>query len=853
MNKHFTGAASSALLRCALSSCAAVMVVTVPFIQRISGAVEVAPAPSALGPTTDTPSKLTDELGDSLPSHALLRLGTARFHAPSTIAEMALAPNEETVATVGDQLIVWDTKTGKERWRANTRDFGRIPAAAYGVRAVVYSPDSRRLYTPGRPKEVIVWDVSSGGHEVLPIGKSAAANLENQLEAMQFEHASKAIDIAPNGGKLAVGAADGIIVCDDKGQILFEIGSKPALPNEPDRMNRDRLLFGGPYSYSRFSPDGNTLAVVTSDAPKVVRLVDSQTGQELRRITLKARLVRLAFSPKGKQLATTERDSAIRLYEIDTGKEQWSCVLPLNNPYENYTSAIAFSADGKLLAVGATDNRIHLVDAATGHEVAALTGHDWYPWAVAFTADSKMLYSSGWDGAVRRWDLAAHTQLPLPKGVHATGVAAASTDGRLLAYEDDSGSIRLVNAKAGKELDRLEKPGTEYSQLVFAPDGHQLAGGGTSGGNVHVTIWDLPSRKITHRWEWPKGRDPHSTVESICFTPKGDRIAAAVFRQSSAYIWDLKSDQQIAKLKHSEIYGLAFSPDGKTLATAGWDSIVRFWETESGKSQSKLDVKAGREDKGDTRMYTVCYAPLGGLIATAHLDGKVRIWDADDMTLQREFQVNGRFIYGAMHFSPDGLWLATGAMDGSVALWDPLTAKEVWDSGRHQGYLYTVSFGRDSRTLLTGGDDGICYLWDLRPPNKQPGGDLENYWNALTTDDSEAVYLAMSQLSVTPERTVAFLADKLHSVETVVDPDRISAGSTEQETNRLKRLKKVLLNKDAKTKSLAAVMRALSLLAEIGTPQAIQVLEELANRNPKDDVSRLAAATLARTSSMDSR
>ena len=100
-------------------------------------------------------------------------------------------------------------------------------------------------------------------------------------------------------------------------------------------------------------------------------------------------MVRLAFSPDSKQLATTERDSAVRLYDIDSGNRIWSHVVKLTNIFENYTSALAFSPDGKVLAVCATDNRIYFIDPSTGEETARLAGHHWYPWAVAFTSEQQ--------------------------------------------------------------------------------------------------------------------------------------------------------------------------------------------------------------------------------------------------------------------------------------------------------------------------------------------------------------------------------------------------------------------------------------------------------------------------------
>jgi WD40 repeat protein len=473
---------------------------------------------------------------------------------------------------------------------------------------------------------------------------------------------------------------------------------------------------------------------------------------------------------------------------------------------------------------------------------------------LAFTADSKTLFSAGWDGAVHRWDVVARKELPLPVGIRGSEVTAASSDGQTLAYKDGTGSIRLVRAKDAVEQEVLKRPGTTYSQLCFAPDGKLLAGGGSSGKNVHVTIWDLDTKKVVHRWEWAKGRDPNSEVEALAFAPKGDRVAAAVFRQSKAYIWDLGSDKQIAKLKHKEIYGLAFSPDGTRLATVGWDEFVRFWDAHTGEARIQAQVQdPTKKNGGDPRMYAVSYSPHDGLLATAQLDGKVRIWNADDMTPRVEFQVPHRFVYGAMCFSPDGLWVATGAQDGTVTLWDSMTGEKVWELGRHRGDVYTVGFGRDNRTLLTGGDDGIGYLWDLRPNEERGDSDLDKLWDAVAGQDAPAAYQAMWKLRDTPERTVPLIAEKLRPVKDVIEPEREEKQLSVDEEYRLKQLKHLLDDKVETVQRSVTVRRAVSLLAEIGTPQAIKVLTDLAQQNPDSYVGRVAATTLERTKASEPR
>jgi WD40 repeat protein len=796
----------------------------------VDSTAQEAPATQPKGPAQARPT--VDSLGDALPAGALLRLGTSRFRPPSGVDELALSPDEKTVVTLGRQLIAWDTATGKERWRANDGDIGFDKmGAAYGVHALAFCSDGTRFYTPGGPNEVEAWETLSGRHETLPIESAKHRRIG----------LCRSIDMTPDGQLLALGSDLGVVVCDQDRRALYAIANNPKGPLD---VNKDRLKFRGHYSLARFSPDAKMLAVVTSDAPEAIRLFESDGGDELRKIKLKANLVRLTFSPDSKQLATTERDSAIRLYDVESAKEIWSHVVQLTNPNENYTSAIAFSPDAKTVAACATDDRIYLVDAANGKEAKRLVGTAWYPWALAYTADGKMLYSSGWDGAVRRWDVVAGEQIGLPEGVRATGVVAASPDGRTLAYADGSGSIRLVDAASAAERKKLELPGTTYTKLAFAPDSLRLAGAGTSDDDVRVAVWDLASGNVRHRWDWPKGKDPHSTVESLAFTPNGNRLAAAVFRQSMAYVWDLTMGQELAHLPHKEIYGLSWNPDSATLATAGWDSVVRFWHLET-KVGGEFDIKQGLANGGDLRMYAVRYAPDGSLVATAHLDGNVRVWQADNMVLRQTFKLDGRFIYGAINFSPDGLWLATGSMDGSVRLWDPLAGKIVWDVGKHQGYVYTVSFAEGVRTLLSGGADGLAYLWDLRPPANRPNKGLEYLWNDLTGDDSAAAFQAMWDLCETRD-AIAFVVEKLRPIRYVVDPDRDGAGLSIDETETLKRLKQKLLDKDNTTERSVTVRRAVSLLAHSGTAEALKALRDLASQDPIGEVGRLATATLER-------
>ncbi len=504
----------------------------------------------------------------------------------------------------------------------------------------------------------------------------------------------------------------------------------------------------------------------------------------------------------------------MRLYSTETGQPVWSHIVKLDNIYENYTSGVAFSPDGKIVALGATDHRIYFCDAATGTEIARLVGHHEYPWCLAFAPDGKTLYSAGWDGTIRVWDVAARKQLPPPTGLHGSSVVAASPDGQTLAFADDVNIVHVVSAKDGSECRTFDVPDIEYSQLMFAPDGQRLAAGAAGGREVRTFVWDVKTGELVRRFHWPIGRDPHSTVDAFSFTPDGKLLAAAVFRQSAAYMFDLVNGMRIARIKHGQVYGLSFSPDGHTLATGGWDSTIRLVDT--GTWKTRQEVKVPGQGSG---IYGVCYAREGDWLATGHMDNRVRVWNAADMKLRKEVEGVG-FVFPALAASPDGLWLATGGSGGEITLWDPETGQKVWSVGKHRSHAYTVGFGRDSRTLVSGGDDGMSYLWDLQPTGDPRAIEHSALWESLIGTDSAVAYQAMWALLGEPKFAVDVISERT--------PQLVE-----------------LLDQKATTVPVA-LRRVLSLLAQIRTPEAIQLLTDWSKRDASGPLGAAASNALKR-------
>jgi WD40 repeat protein len=803
-----------------------------------------------------------DALGDPLPDNAVMRLGSLRFRHPGTVYELVLSPDERTIVSVGDKAIAWDAATGKQLWSVDMSEHGaRINGVAYGQRLIAFAPDGKRAYLPMGLNLVMGIDAAAGTFDVDSTAIRFAPTFALPGHGRFEPHA---IDVSPDGNRLAIGGRGGLLVCDLTGNVEFEIPNKPAAPVQVDDMNNDRLLFGGDYSCGWYSPDGKLLAIVASEAPREIRLIDAATGEDVRRITLTEKVVRLAFSPDGKRIAATERnppkqpDAAVRLYNIATGEEVWAHVVKLDNPYENYTCAIAFAPDGRTIAACATDNIIYLLDAATGDEAGRLAGTNWYPWALAFTRDSRTLYSSGWDGVVRRWDVAARKQLPLPVGVRGTSAVAISPDGAHVAYQDDGGVIHLVDVEDGAELRTMTVAEASYDDLAFSPDGKQLAGGGACGDDVHVALWDAASGELARRWDWPKGRDPHSTADSLCFTPDGRRLAAIVFRQDVVKSWDVESGELIAENEHDEVFGAAYSPDGETLATVGWDSTIRLWDAATGELVQEMKVEKAEEAEAqnvgqwmaneDLRMYDVAFSPWDGTLATTHMNNELRIWNAADLSLRKVLNSRTMFSQGDVEFSPDGQWLCAGLNNGAVEVWDASAGDAAWKLGGHQDSHTTVDFSGDGRRLLTGGSDGVGYLWELRPPNAAVTMTSKSLLHILLTNDgkdADDAYFAFWVLDARQAEMLPLLAARLRAVDSLLDPAAAeSDDETDVDRERTARLKRLLLTKDESVLSPAAAHRALALLRHMGTPEARALLEELAAKNPEGEFSQMAARAL---------
>jgi WD40 repeat protein len=384
-------------------------------------------------------------------------------------------------------------------------------------------------------------------------------------------------------------------------------------------------------------------------------------------------------------------------------------------------SAITFFPDGKTLSIDGADTL--LWDGVTGQVRARLQGS-----GGAVSPDGRWVATvvGGYrePGQVRLWEARTGRLRTTLRG-HTDQVTDAefSPDGRVLATGGADHSARLWDPESGQLRATLPVPEREVSRLSFSPDGRLLA---TSTTTTQPDGLIRPGQ--THLWETESARlrvtlpGPSGVGMKPVFSPDGQTLATADDR-GTVQFWHTDTGQAKITLGSARfgLFRLAFSPDGKTLAVGGQDAEFEsgrpvpiggwLYDTSSGQLKATL--------RNTHMVRALAFSPDGRLLATGSENGEVILWDAAGG--RRLAQLPGHQWYvDALAFSPDGASLATGGLDKTVRLWDVPTRRLKLSLPGHADLLWTHALSPDGRLLAVGTTarvsphPGVAWLWDLR-------------------------------------------------------------------------------------------------------------------------------------------
>jgi WD40 repeat protein len=572
-----------------------------------------------------------------------------------------------------------------------------------------------------------------------------------------------------------------------------------------------------------FAPDNKTLALGMGD--NTVILWDAAKQETIA--VLKghdAAVVAVAFSPDGATLASGGgQDRTVKLWDVAKQKELLT-IKANGNPV--VSSNVAFSPDGKTLAVGYGDATIRLYNAANGQGTAALQGHAYPVGHVGYSADGKWIASScPLDGTVKLWSAATGKvkdtlkgplQRPGNRGTVAErlGAVALSPNGKLLATEGDTNAeqaspkdvrqkvIRLWDLETLKPRDTLLRGhANEGNAMAFAPDSKVLALAADEGSSDKtsyvVNLIDAATGKVAGSF------GPHaSSVRVVAFSPNGTRLATSTGYQLTA--WDTGraalqapaggKTEPAAPVKDAghkkTVYTVAFSHDGKTLASGSADGTIKLWDVPDGTVRSTINVLLDA-------IHGVAFSPDDKTLASADMESKtVKLWDL--MTGKERATLKGHIRdVLSVSFSPDGMLLASGSRDLTVKFWDPAKsdAAALATLGGQATDVVFVAFSPDGKTLATPSQwDVNLYDVDQRKKRTTLKGHRDNLNSVAFSKDSATLVSGSSDRqkpvlfwdAATGKQTKLLKADLDEVTAVALSPDGkvLATGGTRLQQNR---------------------------------------------------------------------
>jgi WD40 repeat protein len=376
-----------------------------------------------------------------------------------------------------------------------------------------------------------------------------------------------------------------------------------------------------------------------------------------------------------------------------------------------FVTAVRFSPDFSLVATGSFDHSAKLWDLKTGRQLATLGGHADIVSDLVFSSDGKALVTIGGEGEIKVWNVLelvhGNVFIQNRKPSFRLGLSA---DERALAGLDSAGRLHVWDRLSETETHSFQTGESDYLNVAFAPNGKLLAWVASNS----LGVLDLKSGK----------QDTNSIqgnqtcgLLGLAFSPDSREIAFS--SHTNVMLYDLKT-----RIFHpfasfgEEICALRYSPDGGLLAFGHEHGRVSLWDRETGKKLT--------EHSGVHVFLTsgLAFSRDGRWLATSGSQ-TINLWPVTRKGLgrPRTFTAHVGFI-PAVAFSPDATRLISASSDHTLKFWNTMDGAEVGTLYGHDSCVSDVLFSQDGNMIFSSGQDGTVRIWGAAPldnPGRKTG------------------------------------------------------------------------------------------------------------------------------------
>jgi WD40 repeat protein len=553
-----------------------------------------------------------------------------------------------------NNIKVWDAKTGREiRTLEGHKEY---------VNCVAFSPDGKYIASGANENIFKLWDPLTGKQ----IGRFCG-------------HSSyvKSIAFSPDGKYLVSGSWDKVVY-------LWEVEGQKYLKS-----------FNGHSKYINgvaFSHDGRFI-VSGGDDQKLI-IWDVESGKAIK--TFKGQsAVCVAFSPYGEYVACGGWGKKVEIWNIDTGLKTETAI-----GHTSYVKTIAFSPDNKYI-VSSDGLKINLWDIRTGKKIRTFSGHTKGVNCVCFNPEGNKIISAGGDRTIRIWEVQNGLNIQSLMGNTGATGTIMSPDEKYIASGGRDFNIKLWSTQ-NKQHNKIFKGHTDkITNVVFSSDSKYILSGSW---DKKIKLWDVKTKKNIKTFTGHTG-----IVYCATFSPDGKHIASGSL-DKTIKIWDIKSGKIIKTFTDiKRIKQLIYSPDGKFLLSRGDYHYYKVWNIESGKTINEIE---------SLRLNTVAFSNDGRYIASAITDigdwgtayHNFKFLDTETGKEIKSFKGHKEDVT-CLAFSKDNKHIVSGSADRTLKLWDIETGKEISTLAGHTSYLIYVDFFANDKYIISGSTDGSNKIW----------------------------------------------------------------------------------------------------------------------------------------------